>query len=311
MSVPAPISHAVSTPALGRALVIVGDIWGLRIIRSTFVGHRSFRSLRQALGISDAVLSRRLSALVADGVLTHPASDPDCRSREYRLTEAGKDLWRVMVAIRSWDQSWAGPAHRDSKIELVHLTCGQVTHPVLGCGACGAIGLRAHDVTASPDQSLLREVRATRSRRAARSDDPVDAARVLGDHWATLVLACALMGASSFQDFQDSLDIPPATLTSRLKDFVDAGILTREAHRSGGRRQVYRLTPAGLDFFPVSAMLNDWSRDWLSPDAQSGLSLTHRACGAELRPQFTCNSCNGVLHRTDVRFRGYNLEGAP
>lgn len=311
MPEPDQLDQATAVPALGRALVIVGDSWSLRIIRSAFVGHRSFGALRQALGISDAVLSRRLAGLVTDGVLTHPADAPDPRAREYRLTAGGKDLWRVMVAIRSWDQSWAGATHRDAQIELVHHLCGQATHPVLGCGACGAIGLRARDVIAQPNEHLLRDVRATKSRRATRSDGPVDAARVLGDHWATLVLACALMGAEHFQDFQDSLDISPATLTSRLKDFVDAGILTRGAHREGGRRQVYRLTPAGQDFFPVSAMLNDWSRSWLAENGHSGLSMTHRACGAELVPQFTCNCCNRVLERTDVQFRGGNLVGAP
>ena len=311
MAVPTAQDQAASVPALGRALVIVGDSWGLRIVRAIFVGHRSFGALRQALGISDAVLARRLADLVADGVLTHPDDDPDPGSREYRLTDAGKDLWRVMVAIRSWDQSWAGPAHGDSEIELLHRPCGQATHPVLGCGACGAIGLRARDITARPDANLLRDVRATRSRRATRSDGPIDSSRVLGDHWASLVLACALMGDVHFQDFQDSLDISPATLTSRLKDFVDAGILTRESHREGGRRQVYRLTPAGQDFFPVSAMLNDWSRSWLADDGHSGLSMIHRACGAELLPQFTCNCCNGVLERSEVRFRGGNLVGAP
>lgn len=311
MPIPASQQRATAVPSLGRALVIVGDSWSLRILRSLFVGYRSFGALREALGISDAVLSRRLADLVADGVLTHPSGSPGSRLREYRLTEAGKDLWRVMVAIRSWDQSWAGPAHRDSEIELLHLPCGQPTHPVLGCGACGAIGLRARDVKARPDTNLLRDVRATRSRRATRTAGPIDAAGVLGDHWASLVLACALMGDRHFQDFQRSLDISPATLASRLKDFVDAGILTRQAHREGGRRQVYHLSPAGQDFFPVAAMLNDWSRTWLSDDGHSGLSLSHRACGTELVPRLTCNCCNGVLQRREVRYLGGNLVGAP
>lgn len=302
-------SPAVNTPALGRSLVIVGDGWTLRILRSVFIGHRSFGALRRTLGISDAVLARRLSDLVSDRVLTHPADGPDPGMREYRLTDAGKDLWRVLVAIRSWDSAWVGTAHADAQIELVHHLCGHPTHPVLGCGACGAIGVHARDVTAHPDADLLRTVRPTRSRRTARGDGPVDAVHILGDHWAPLVLACALMGDMHFQDFQNSLDISSTTLTNRLKDFVDAGILTRTPHRQGGRRQIYRLTPAGLDFFPVAAMLNDWSRDWLADDHRSGLSLTHRTCGAELQPRFTCNSCNEVLRRTEVHFRGSNLEG--
>lgn len=304
------VDETAGVSALARALVIVGDAWSVRIVRSLFVGHRSFGGLREALGISDAVLSGRLTGLVEDGVITHPGSDQGARRNDYLLTEAGKDLWRVMVAIRSWDQSWAGADHPDSAIELHHHVCGHATHPVLGCGSCGAIGLRARDVTPRADEHLLLEVKATRSRRLTRSDGPIDSSRVLGDHWSTLVLACALMGDTQFQEFQRHLGISPATLTSRLKDFVDAGILARGSQRAGSKRQVYRLTPSGLDFLPVAAMLNDWSRRWLAADGHSGLALTHNACGSELAPQFTCNSCNGVLERKAVSFRGANLEGA-
>ncbi|WP_010541268.1 winged helix-turn-helix transcriptional regulator [Dietzia alimentaria] len=307
------VGTAVRAPVapLARALTIVGDAWSVRIIRSVFVGRRTFGALRDGLGISDAVLSRRLSGLVAEGVLTHPSARPDAAAaREYRLTEEGKDLWRVLVAIRSWDEAWAGPGHPDSAIELHHHTCGRATHPMLGCGACGAIGVRPQDVVAHADDGLFLDVTAGRSRRLAGSGLAMDSTRVLGDNWATLVLACALMGATRFQDFERQLPIPAGTLTSRLRDFVDADVLRRDAHREGARRQVYRLTPRGLDFFAVAAMINDWSRSWLAPDGHSGLSLVHRACGGELQPQFTCNCCNGVLERTEVSFRGRNLEGA-
>lgn len=309
MATPDQPDPAAPVPALGRAVVIVGDAWTLRIIRALFVGHRTFGALRTALGISDAVLSRRLADLVSADVLTHPDDDPRPGAREYRLTEPGKDLWRVMVTIWMWDRSWVGATHGDAQITLTHRGCGHATHPVLGCGACGAIGVHARDVTAHPDPDLLHRIRPTRSRRAAHSDGPADSSRVLGDHWATLVLACALMGDQRFQDFQDSLNISSTTLTNRLNDFTEAGILSRTAQRAGGRRQIYRLTPAGQDFFPVAAMLNDWSRTWLTDDGRTGLSLTHRACGTELHPQLTCNGCNAVLQRTEVRFQGTNLVG--
>lgn len=303
-------AHRTEALPLGRALTIVGDSWSVRIIRSVFVGHRTFGALRDALGISDAVLSRRLTALVSEGVLTHPSQLHAAAGREYRLTEEGKDLWRVMVAIRSWDEAWSGPGHPDSAIELRHHACGRATHPVLGCGSCGAIGVRPRDVIAHAEDKLFLDVKATRSRRLTGTGGAVDSTRVLGDHWATLVLACALMGATRFQEFQRELNIPSGTLSSRLRDFVDADILSRDPHRDGGRRQAYRLTARGLDFFTVAAMLNDWSRRWLATDGNSGLSLVHHACGDELRPQFTCNYCNAVLERTEVSFRGGNLEGA-
>lgn len=295
--------------ALGRALVIVGDAWSVRVVRSVFVGHRRFGDLRDALGISEPVLSRRLSSLVTDGILVRSQDGPGAPRSEYLLTDEGKNLWRVMVAIWSWDQTWAGSRHPDAGIVLRHHACGQVTRPVFGCGACGAIGLTARDVAGHADDLLLRDVKATNSRRPQPTEGPIGSSRVLGDHWATLVLSCALMGDKHFQEFQRDLGISPGTLTSRLAFFVDAGILVRGSQRLGAKRQVYRLTPRGLDFFAVAAMINDWARQWLSDDGYSGLSLVHRACGDELVPQLTCNFCNEVLERAEVNFRGANLEG--
>jgi DNA-binding HxlR family transcriptional regulator len=130
----------------------------------------------------------------------------------------------------------------------------------------------------------------------------IDAAGVLGDRWSTMILSDALMGSRRFNEFQAHLQISPVTLTQRLELFVETGMLSRQSVTEGGRRQEYRLTPKGLDFFSVTATINSWAARWLSSDGQSGLSLTHVACDAELEPQFTCNSCNGVLTRPEIGF---------
>ena len=53
---------------LGRALVLMGDMWSVRILRAVFTGTRRFQDLRDRLEVSDPVLSRRLRALVDEGI---------------------------------------------------------------------------------------------------------------------------------------------------------------------------------------------------------------------------------------------------
>ena len=295
-----PSGATPSASPLGRALVLMGDMWSIRIVREIFTGTRRFQDLRDALDISDPVLSRRLRGLVEDGVCLTREYQTKPPRREYLLTDAGLDLWRVMTAIWVWDRTWAGSRHRESGTRLRHTICGAMASPVFGCGHCGAIGLTARDVVGSVDDRLLMDVTGRRSRRSPAMTTPIDAAGVLGDRWSTMILSDALMGSRRFGDFLSRLEISPVTLTDRLNLFVETQMLSRESVSTGSRRQEYRLTPKGLDFFSVTAMINDWAARWLSDDGQSGLSLVHTSCAATLEPRFTCNTCNQELRRTDV-----------
>jgi len=291
------------TTPLVHALVVLGDMWTLRIVMWVFNGHRRFQDLRTALSISDPVLSRRLNSLVEDGILDTRSYQSNPPRREYILTDAGLDLWGVLVALWIWDRRWAGPHHRDAHITLRHVTCGHVSRPVFGCGACGAIGVGVHDVTGTVDDELLRDTGRRRSRRSPSMTTPIDSSGVLGDRWSTFLLSDAFTGTRRFNDFQSNLDISPVTLTQRLQLFVDTGLMQRE-DVNGGKRQEYRLTPKALDFFDVTTTINAWAQRWLSDDGHSGLSLVHTPCGNELIPQFTCNACNGVYERKQIKFEG-------
>jgi DNA-binding HxlR family transcriptional regulator len=305
---PAPSGDFEPSSPIGRALVLIGDMWTVRIVREVFLGVRRFQDLRDALGVSDPVLARRLRSLVDDGVvLTRPYSTHPPRS-EYLLTDAGLDLWQVLVAMWAWDRTWAGPTHPLASAELVHLTCDRATRPVFGDLACGAIGLSARDVQVDVADLVLHEATDRRSRRSPALAAPLDATGVLGDRWSTLLLADALMGSRRFTDFEAHLGIAPVTLTRRLALFVDVGLLTHDVARDGGRRRVYTPTPQAVDFFMVFAAVNRWAERWQSDDGASGLRFTHRACGRTLVPAYTCNACNEVLERGEVQFVGLDRE---
>jgi DNA-binding HxlR family transcriptional regulator len=99
----------------------------------------------------------------------------------------------------------------------------------------------------------------------------------VGDRWSLLVIRDLLTGAKRFTDLMDRLGgITPKTLTQRLRELEDAGIVA--ADREPGRREVwYRLTPAGADLRPVLDALSQWGLEhaWRWPLAGEPLHAEH------------------------------------
>lgn len=90
---------------VARALDVIGDWWSLLIIRDAFDGVRRFGEFQAGLGIAKGMLATRLRDLTDRGILeTAPASDGSAY-REYLLTEKGRALFLVIVALRQWGES--------------------------------------------------------------------------------------------------------------------------------------------------------------------------------------------------------------
>lgn len=90
---------------VARALDVIGDWWSLLIIRDAFDGVRRFSEFQTGLGIARGMLATRLRDLTERGILeTAPASDGSAY-KEYVLTEKGRGLFLVIVALRQWGEA--------------------------------------------------------------------------------------------------------------------------------------------------------------------------------------------------------------
>ncbi|MEU0933754.1 winged helix-turn-helix transcriptional regulator [Embleya sp. NPDC005971] len=88
--------------AITQALGIVGDWWTLLLIRDVAAGVHQFGALHEQVGISRKVLAQRLKALVEHGVLEKRLYHPHPPRYEYHLTESGRGLLPVLVALQNW-----------------------------------------------------------------------------------------------------------------------------------------------------------------------------------------------------------------
>ncbi|MBB3348334.1 helix-turn-helix domain-containing protein [Sphingomonas sp. BK069] len=85
---------------------------------------------------------------------------------------------------------------------------------------------------------------------------------LIGDRWALLIVRDLLMRPTRFEDLRSSLDIPPATLATRLKRLEEAGLVVRSRYQERPPRDEYRLTPQGRDLWKVSIALREWGDRW-------------------------------------------------
>ncbi|HEO9146393.1 helix-turn-helix transcriptional regulator [Enterobacter ludwigii] len=91
-----------STCPVARSLDIIGDWWSLLIVRDALRGITRFGEFQKSLGIAKNMLTTRLKLLVDEGILTlQPASDGSAW-QEYVLTDKGRALQTVLVALSQW-----------------------------------------------------------------------------------------------------------------------------------------------------------------------------------------------------------------
>ncbi|WP_459204314.1 winged helix-turn-helix transcriptional regulator (plasmid) [Ralstonia pseudosolanacearum] len=97
--------------SIGAAVSLVGEKWTLLVLREAFSGVTRFDEFLRRIGCSSAILSSRLKALVAYGILRRvPYQEPGDRARDaYRLTRAGVDLLPAIVALMQWGDRYLTP----------------------------------------------------------------------------------------------------------------------------------------------------------------------------------------------------------
>ena len=89
--------------AVTLAFSVLGKRWNGMIIDALGGGALSFAEVRRAVpGISDAVLSDRLSELAAVGLVHRAVDEGPPVAVSYQLTDAGRSLKPVLEQLTAW-----------------------------------------------------------------------------------------------------------------------------------------------------------------------------------------------------------------
>jgi DNA-binding HxlR family transcriptional regulator len=89
--------------ALVRAFDLLGRRWTGVVLGTLSGGPTGFRALSRAVeGISDSMLSDRLSALCNAGLVTRTVDEGPPVSVAYKLTDSGRALLPALAQISQW-----------------------------------------------------------------------------------------------------------------------------------------------------------------------------------------------------------------
>jgi DNA-binding HxlR family transcriptional regulator len=88
---------------IARALDVVGERWALLVVRELLLGPQRFSDLRQALPkASSNLVADRLRELEGRGVIRRRKLPAPAGSRVYELTEWGRELEPILLALGGW-----------------------------------------------------------------------------------------------------------------------------------------------------------------------------------------------------------------
>ncbi|GAF48323.1 winged helix-turn-helix transcriptional regulator [Rhodococcus wratislaviensis] len=112
---------------------MIGDRYTLEIARELFYGNHRFTDMAAQLGAPRSVLSNRLAKLCDAGVIRRRQYSDRPPREEYLLTESGRDLVPLLLALKQWGDRWCR-----GDVQTVEFThrCGDQLHVETVCSAC-------------------------------------------------------------------------------------------------------------------------------------------------------------------------------
>lgn len=137
VAAPRPLNAAASDCSVLRTLELIGDYWTLGVLRCAIFGLRRFGDFERELGIASNVLANRLERLVSAEVLRRVPYQHRPLRHEYVLTERGRELEPVVIALKTWGDRHVRPDGPATRIR--HTTCEAPVEVVARCPDCGAV----------------------------------------------------------------------------------------------------------------------------------------------------------------------------
>jgi DNA-binding HxlR family transcriptional regulator len=125
---------------IARALDVVGERWALLVVRELLLGPKRFTDLRAGLPqVGPDMLAQRLRELEQAGVLQRGRLPPPAGARIYELTELGRGLEPVVLALGRWGSTLPFPAGRaELGVDALVLALQTLYDPERANGLLGA-----------------------------------------------------------------------------------------------------------------------------------------------------------------------------
>ncbi|WP_245878929.1 winged helix-turn-helix transcriptional regulator [Streptosporangium subroseum] len=133
--------------SLAASLDVLGERWSLLAIREMGYGVHRFGQIAGFTGASRDILADRLRKLEGSGVVERRQYSEHPPRYEYHLTEAGRELFPVLLSLFQWGDKWVV---REPALMFRH-DCGHRLDVDHVCHHCGR-ALAREDIEAVPSR---------------------------------------------------------------------------------------------------------------------------------------------------------------
>lgn len=296
----------IRTCSIWRALDILGDVPTLMVLQAIWLSEHRFGQIARRTRLTRALLSDRLRRLIGAGIVTKQEGRPGSGHQVYRLTVKGTDLFWVSLMLLRWEQDWCGTP-KTFQVMLVHKTCGAELVPAPHCGACNRpFNARTVSWREGPGLGLMAPQYHRRRQRRDRAEAArnellfTDAAELLGDRWASLILRSIFTGLRRYDQILEDTAMATNILSERLAWLIEFGVLEPAPVGGAAKRLEYRLSDKGIDYYPILVMLQLWGDQYCASPEGPPVLLEHKDCRQRLDPKVACSSCGEAVFAGEV-----------
>ena len=131
----AAIARRDASVMVDSVIELFGDRWATLIVRACFTGIYRYDDIQRDTLMATNILSDRIDRLLAQGILKPILYSAHRRRFEYRLTDKGRDLYCVLLALLKWGDTWfsdeLGPP-----LLLTHNPCDHALEMKIECSEC-------------------------------------------------------------------------------------------------------------------------------------------------------------------------------
>ena len=123
---------------------------------------------------------------------------------------------------------------------------------------------------------------------------------IIGDKWTLLIIRDAFFGASSFTQFQRSLNIARNVLADRLDKLVQHEILAKLQTKLHTERYTYHLSERGLALMPILLSITQWGDEWISGEGNEPIQFVDSKLGQPIRTMTALSADGRALSSNDI-----------
>ncbi|MEX1362421.1 MAG: winged helix-turn-helix transcriptional regulator [Nannocystaceae bacterium] len=202
---------------VAKALDLVGERWTLLLVRDLLLGGRRFSDLLAAMpGLTPNLLSTRLDTMQASELVQRRRLPPPQAATVYELTELGRQLEPVVLALGRFGARWLTRPDADDRIDP-RWAMVSLKRRYVGCPRLWCVGLRIGElpftIEIGAEQAHVRDGAPPHPDLSLSGELPVFGALLVGGASARELVAEGRLGregpARALADFARAFGLTP------------------------------------------------------------------------------------------------------